>query len=272
VHIERSNSTLKIKPANLRRNYAIGIASSTDSGEHWKYYGDVIRPQADNLATPNQNIGGVPFVVVEEGGKQYFYVYFNEYTSTATANALTAVARRELDTVLAMIENNTTATPWKKYNNTTWNADGFTGAGTDLLESIKYSTPGYYYNFDMHTDAVYVRSTRVWALIVNTTKVISGGSVVAETGLKYFQSINGIDWNEIRTIDSSTGNNFMFSFSSIMPINASGRRDGSVVNDKFAIVYVKIPIVGGKLDIEQPEVKRVDVRYPSIIPVLINNQ
>lgn len=260
VHIERSDVSMKV-PHVVDRNYAIGIASSPDSGRTWWYHGDIIRSKYDALhGRYFQNIGGVPYVVASEEGESYFYCYFNEHVDSLFPTQHTAVAREKVTTVLALIDARGVAAPWKKYNaqdsTNQWQQDGFSGWGSDILENIK--PPSDYYVFDMHTDATYVASEKVFVLLPNYTW--AGHGTVFKRGIKYLQSTDGITWKFIRNVVATPGKeDLSYAYASIVATDSKSKEDGSMVQDSFTIVYSRMP--GG--DIAQPHLLQVNIAYPS---------
>lgn len=260
VHIERSDVSMKV-PHVVDRNYAIGIASSQDSGRTWWYHGDIIRSKYDALhGRYFQNIGGVPYVVTEEEGERYFYCYYNEHVDSLLPLQYPAVAREKVTTVLSMVDAQGVAAPWKKYNaqdsSNRWLQDGFSGWGSDILKNIK--PPSDYYVFDMHTDATYVVSEKVFVLLPSYTW--AGHGKVFRRGIKYLQSTDGITWEFIRNIVATPGKeNLFYAYASIAATDSKSKEDGSVVQDGFTVVYSQMP--GG--DIAQPHLLQVDVAYPS---------
>lgn len=86
-------------------NYAVGIAYSDDFGDSWWYCGDIIRTYCLDGNLMRNNISGVPFLVVPVKGRDYFYVYFNEYIKSTNNEDDTRYPQRRLCVARAKVND-----------------------------------------------------------------------------------------------------------------------------------------------------------------------
>jgi hypothetical protein len=217
VHVEKADWN------DPNCKYSIGLAYSSDGGDHWKYCGDLLRNQGDAL--PGQlNMGGCPLLVVGD----YFYVYFNDFPSAG--GHAHAVARAPIAEVAAAAKDGA-VTPWKKYNNGSWDQDGFTGVGSMILPA-----PDHY---DLHSDAVYCAPLgkyllTAWEQVGYTYP--SGDPVLgANRGVYLYTSDDGVTWGDRRHLYTpAAGGETPYSF---FAGSADATEDCQVVGSSFYLFF-----------------------------------
>jgi hypothetical protein len=194
------------KNKNLHGNsfYYIGLASSEDNGLHWKYLGDILGTMG------NRNIGGVPYLVVNG----YFYVYFNEWNQNNHKQL--SVARAKVNDVMNALKLNEVI-PFFKYNNGSWQGDGFTGIGSSLILDSNS-------NYDFHSDATFCKPLGKFLITVQTH---------GENKLYLYFSDDGIRWVDRIILDYSPGN--IHPYSSIIGFDAESSDDSHEVGSQFCI-------------------------------------
>jgi hypothetical protein len=200
--------------------YSIGMAFSTNTGDSWKFLGDIIRT---NDKTPNllsANVGGAAYLRVGS----YIYVYFNEKKSGNGA-VYPAVARALLSNIAGAAGSGTT-TPWKKYNALTkaFDQDGVTGLGSEIIAGG---------GLDMHTDAAYCTPLKKYLIAV------SDGTTQT---LKILRSSDGINWVSPTFLASSytapDGKLHLPCYPYFYSLDGDANSDNSVVGKNFNVFYV----------------------------------
>jgi hypothetical protein len=148
VHIERYASG-----NSADGTYAsVGLAKSTDAGKTWRFLGEIFGQNlsyADYVANPGRcgtdtdtkrfgvvNTGFGQYVIRNEGGTDYFYIYGPDTQtpalgSTGPCTTNFAVARAPVASVIAAAKNNA-VTPWRKYYAGGWTEPALGGRSTDL--------------------------------------------------------------------------------------------------------------------------------------------
>jgi hypothetical protein len=189
--------------------FSIGIGYTSNSGDHWVYCGDIIQPQ---LITGN--IGGVPYVVVGD----HFYVYFNEWTSGGSKRI--SVARALISDVVTAAQSNTVTT-WYKYNSGSWNQNGLTGLGTNIVSGMTG-------NYDTHADAAYCSTLGKYILLLQTH---GNGQLLLYT------SSDGVSWGDRTVVDETDANNYIQAYSTIASLNSGANDDCSIVGSDFYVIF-----------------------------------
>jgi hypothetical protein len=120
--------------------FLLGLAISSDHGEHWTDIGEIIRfnmPFSYQGSAANAAIGDPPLVTSPDG--KYFYIYFQDWLKDGNFT-MASVARASIDSVLqaAFGSEKHYATPFSKYYQGKWDQPGIGGASTDLLPNARY--------------------------------------------------------------------------------------------------------------------------------------
>jgi hypothetical protein len=189
--------------------FAIGLGYSINAGESWLYCGDIIRPQ--NI---NQNIGGVPYVVVGN----YFYVYFNEWTTGGTKRI--SVARALISDVVTAAQSGTITT-WYKYASGVWTQNGITGLGSNIITDMD----SYY---DTHADAAYDSTLGKYMLLLQTH---------GEGQLLLYTSTDGVTWGDRTVVDQVATDTQIQAYSTIASLTTGATDDCREVGASFYIIY-----------------------------------
>jgi hypothetical protein len=132
----------------------LGLAASSDNGQHWIDLGDIVRlNQAYARGLDGFEIGDGPLVLSPDG--QYFYLYFPDWVANGTPHATTvnkvSVARAKVSAVLDAAFSDTPqhAVPFVKFYDGNWTLQpGLGGASTDLNPNSAFE--GY---IDVHYDS-----------------------------------------------------------------------------------------------------------------------
>lgn len=203
--------------------YRIGLCHSRDSGDSWKFCGEIV---AANDTTPGAcNIGGVPVLTIGA----YLYVYFNEKLAGAP-ELYPSVARAHRSRVIAAARKGTT-TRWVKYDsqNGTWDQDGLAGVGSRVV-----TAPDSAMGLDMHTDAAYCAPLGQYLLIVNALPYDTS----RHTRLYLYRSNDGLRWEDPHLLVRAD-NNYRHPvypyFASVAP-DASA--DCGTVGREFFVCYI----------------------------------
>lgn len=215
-----------LHPSNGRadggNNFFIGISTSHDRGVSWTYLGDVLATRGNGSTNPGfANIGGVPYLIVNE----YAYIYFNERSGpNASDERFLAVARASLRD-LAAASATRTAPRFQKYSNGTWNEDGMTGMGSEIIPGsrCRNDSPTAY---DFHSDAAYCKPLGRYLITVQTH---------ATHELKLYSSSNGLNWCFEKNLDVAPG--CMLPYSSIVGFGKDSAPDSHEVGSEFYIHY-----------------------------------
>lgn len=159
---------------------ALGLAKSTDNGQHWTDLGEIIRlNQAYEVGLDGWEIGDGPLVLSPDG--KYFYLYFPDWTANGTLHATTttnvSVARAPVASVLeaAFGSNHPHAVPFEKFYKGSWHLQpGIGGASTDLSPASPFH--GY---IDIHYDSALQR----YVMIISD-----------DTQFVYAESVDALTW------------------------------------------------------------------------------
>lgn len=196
--------------------YYIGLSSSRDGGNSWKYIGDVISVRG-NLSTDPQsgsNVAGCPILVVGD----YLYVYYDE-TNDSDFRASLSVARTKISDLVAAVRQDKIV-PFFKYYEGTWEQPGINGFASCVI-------PDFQVNYDFHSDAVYCQKLGKYLITVQTHDLGK---------LLLYQSVDGINWEQNPiTLDFAEG--FMHPYSCFVGFGDEGNEDGTRV-DKIFYVYI----------------------------------
>lgn len=215
-----------LHPSNGRadggNNFFIGIATSHDRGVSWTYLGDVLATRGNGSTNPGfANSGGVPYLIVNG----YAYIYFNERSGpNASDERFLSVARASL-LDLAAASATHTSPRFQKYSNGTWNEDGMTGMGSEIITGsrCRNDSPTAY---DFHSDAAYCKPLGRYLITVQTH---------AANELKLYSSSNGVDWVFEKNLDVAPG--CMLPYSSIVGFGKDSAADSHEVGNEFYIYY-----------------------------------
>lgn len=120
--------------------YLLGLAISSDHGEHWTDIGEIIRfnmPFSYSGQPAAAAIGDPPLVISRDG--KYFYIYFQDWLKSG-AFTNNSIARAPIAEVLqdAFAGNVHFAAPFKKYYRGAWDQPGIGGASTDTIPEGHY--------------------------------------------------------------------------------------------------------------------------------------
>lgn len=159
---------------------ALGLAASTDNGQHWTDLGEIIRlNQAYELGLDLWEIGDGPLVLSPDG--KYFYLYFPDWMANGTVHATTttnvSVARAPVASVLdaAFGSGRPHTVAFEKFYKGSWHLQpGIGGASTDLSPTSAFR--GY---LDIHYNSVLQR----YVLIISD-----------DTQFAYAESVDGLTW------------------------------------------------------------------------------
>lgn len=252
IHIEDGSACCATFPcstfycANVK--YRVGIAYSRNQGESWTYCGQIISPQYDN--GPPTNIGGVPFLIVNDGGVDYFYAYFNDWkNSGAGASIVHAAARAKVSDVVTAAQAGTVVN-WTKYNGGWASASpGMGGASSEILTACGGCGYNNISNMDLHSDAAY--ST---GLLNKYLMTVSAGSWknLTNQGLLLYSSSDGVNWNYELTVDGTVNKEHPYSTLASFD-NASD--DNTSIGNTFSIIYpLRDPLNSSSMDLYSRQV------------------
>jgi len=212
-----------------QKRFRIGLAYSKNRGDNWTYCGHILAPFMD---AQHSNIGGVPYLVVNSGEVDYFYVYFNEHT---VFGKRISVARARVSDVLNAAQSGT-VTAWSKMGGTpaapNWTQSGLTGLGEVVLTQ---GTPGYgtLSTYDTHSDAA--RSIGNLNKFLLTLFVDDpANTTTGRYALTLFSSTNGLIWQPESNLETST--TALHPFSTFVA-HAGANNDNSQVGNNFDITY-----------------------------------
>jgi hypothetical protein len=139
------------RPCNRdTKSFSVGIGYSRDNGKSWTYCGDVVRHHLYEEFTGN-NMGGVPYILVDG----YFQIYFHEYAEREVPYP--GAARAKIDEVIAAARKGKKM-EWKKYRNGEWNENGLTGLSDRIMAGLGD-------DFNMHCKATYIPSIHTYVML-----------------------------------------------------------------------------------------------------------
>ena len=208
VHVENAENSGIDPVTKAFRNGGrsrIGLAWSTDDGNSYTYFADIIIPQGDPEPF---NVQGAPLLVMNG----YFYLYYSDIGGVA-------VARAPVTEVLATARN-LAGSPWMKYNGET------VGFGATALGG-----PSTVLNVDgiPHTDAACNKVSGKCYLVLSR---MNWGS--QPTWVRLYESPDGIHWEGQQTIAEEPGSKVVRGYQYCTIVDASGRHNG-FVGDSFFV-------------------------------------
>jgi hypothetical protein len=218
---------------------ALGLAASTDNGQHWKDLGEILRfNQAYAVGLDGFEIGDGPLVLSPDG--KYFYLYFPDWLANGTLHTVTAagvstttnvsVARAPVSSVLeaafgpspiarGVAENvHPHAVAFEKFYKGAWNLQpGIGGASTDLTPKSAYS--GY---IDIHYNAAIKR----YVMILSN-----------DTSFAYAESVDALTW----TVPILLGN---FDTIAAYPTAVGLGADPHILGKSYYVYFTHLPTDG----------------------------
>ncbi len=122
------------------------MAKSLDFGETWTNLGLIIDHNATDETDPNKALvmGNGGFILKNEGGIEYMYVYHQDMQATGVKNQL-AVSRASVEDIVQAAQNNIAPT-FHKWDGNGWIEPGIGGKSVDLMPD--YTTWGVVGDFD----------------------------------------------------------------------------------------------------------------------------
>lgn len=187
----------------------IGLAWSSDGGDHFTYLGDILSPYTDPATS---NIQGSPYIV-KDG---YFYTYFTDDACVGWESG-NAVARAPVADVLSAARQGQ-VTQWNKYYNGGWQSAGLGGNCSSI------GAPGI-----THSDAAFSTYTGKYYLI--TSRMNWGGQ---DTWLKLYESSDGVTWTLKKTIVQEPASAVQRGYQYTSIVNTAGS-DNGIVGKTFYI-------------------------------------
>jgi len=216
---------------------ALGLAASSDNGQHWTDLGEIIRlNQAYVVGLDGFEIGDGPLVLSPDG--KYFYLYFPDWiangtlhTTSSTGAATTthvSVARALVSSVLQAAfgpaDSSTSDVPgtshphtvaFEKFYDGQWNLQpGLGGSSTDLSPKSAYS--GY---LDIHFNSALKR----YVMIISN-----------DTNFAYAESVDGLTW----TVPTLLGN---FDTIAAYPTAVGLGEDPHILDKSYYIYFTHLP-------------------------------
>ncbi|MFD0716152.1 hypothetical protein [Paenibacillus sp. GCM10027626] len=195
---------------------AIGLAISKDNGDSWTYCGEIVshdRPfSMDDIS--GHEIGSGSYVIVNDGGTDYFYVYaFDFYESTGLQGI--SVSRASVASVVSAAEAATPGvTAWNKYYNGGWTEPALGGTFSDAVPGNDGGMVTITYNNHINKYILLATTTRQWetnwadfVIRFSTDPKLfsSAGEQVIEAGTDYvvYPNLIGLGENPQTTSDRS---------------------------------------------------------------------
>jgi hypothetical protein len=221
IHVEGASET--------HNRGRLGLAWSTDGGEHFRYLGHIVIPFADptspNLPDPSDPAGtgfnpeGVAYLVANG----YFYAYYKDYHGIAAIRA-------PVDAVIAAA-NLGTVSEWKKYYvggpTPGWNSPALGGpfTGINIEDGIT------------HTDAAYsTYDGKYYMLMTRENGVPASG--LHSTYVKLYDSTDAVNWQLTSTLVEQAPGAVVDGYQYASIVDASGS-DNGVVGSKFYVYCAK---------------------------------
>lgn len=220
-----------------KANFYIGLAISTDGGNHWKYGGDIIGSYMNHKLgrdEPQPNMGGVPYLVVGD----YFYLYYNEYIS-ATGRYI-GMARCQVDETVEALKNGTLPKV-EKLGRNGFDIDPMEGIGKMV---VPHSNTGYH---DVHADAAWCEPLGRYLLTVQTHQMGQ---------LQMYISEDGIRWDAYVLLDDIGFGDHMQPYSTFVGFEDASD-DFHVVGSRF---YIYFPRKGIGSNYGYDDLYRVEVQ------------
>jgi hypothetical protein len=217
---------------------ALGLAASSDNGQHWTDLGEIIRlNQAYALGLDGFEIGDGPLVLSPDG--KYFYLYFPDWIANGTLHTTrptgasttthVSVARAPVSSVLQAAfgpANPSTAdapiasyhphtVAFEKFYEGNWDLQpGLGGASADLSPKSAYS--GY---LDIHFNSALKR----YVMIISN-----------DTNFAYAESVDGLTW----TVPTLLGN---FDTIAAYPTAIGLGEDPHILGKSYYIYFTHLP-------------------------------
>jgi hypothetical protein len=219
--------------------YKVGLAYSNNRGDTWKYCGDIVQAKETGGGGPMYNIDGIPYIVVGD----YFYIYFNEYQTSATGVVTTwvAVARAKVADVLTDVQTvaqnpwpRTLSTIWFKYHNSSWATDsGMAGIGDKVITLPSDMKPSSIWTSPItQHGAVFCKPLNKYLMTVSGEK----NSATKEYKLLLYYSVanDGVKWSLEDTLYKGPD---MCHYSCFASIDTDAVEDCHIVGNHFYIIY-----------------------------------
>lgn len=231
------------------------ISSGISSGPVFKYLGHI----ASNYSFPNGNTGfnvhGTPYVVKNELGIDYFYMYMHDYGLVNGGWGHVSAIRAPLSEVIQAAKLGTVTDSqgnhiWEKYNGGVW---------SDALGG-QYTATGISHVI-VHGDAAYSTFKQKYYLVATTPGNWQFDTEVApldDSKIVLYESSDALNWNVCSVIASASGLNDKSGWQYPTIVDSSGD-DNSQVGSSFNI-YARYQVkqAGSTPSIHQIEKFTVD--------------
>jgi hypothetical protein len=210
---------------------ALGLAASSDNGQHWTDLGEIIRlNQAYEVGLDGWEIGDGPLVLSPDG--KYFYLYFPDWMANGTLHTTTpagvdtttrvSVARALVSSVLeaAFGSARPHTVPFEKFYKSGWHLQpGIGGASTDLMPNNSSQERGY---IDIHYNSALQR----YSMIISN-----------DTTFYYAESVDALNWTQPKVL----GN---FDTIAAYPTAVGLGDDPHVLGRNFYVYFTHLPTDG----------------------------
>lgn len=210
---------------------ALGLAKSTDNGQHWTDLGEIVRlNQAYEVGLDGWEIGDGPLVLSPDG--KYFYLYFPDWMANGTLHTTTSagvdtttrvsVARAPVSSVLeaAFGSERPHTVPFEKFYKGNWDLQpGLGGASTDLMPNNSSQERGY---IDIHYNSALQR----YVMIISN-----------DTTFYYAESIDALNWTPITVLGT-------FGPIAAYPTAVGFGDDPHVLGKSFYVYFTHLPTDG----------------------------
>lgn len=210
---------------------ALGLAASTDNGQHWTDLGEIVRlNQAYEVGLDGWEIGDGPLVLSPDG--KYFYLYFPDWMANGTVHITTpagvdtttrvSVARAPVSSVLeaAFGSEHPHAVPFEKFYEGSWYLQpGISGASTDLMPNNSSQERGY---IDIHYNSALQR----YVMLISN-----------DTTFYYAESIDDLNWTTITVLGT-------FGPIAAYPTAVGFGDDPQVLGKSFYVYFTHLPTDG----------------------------
>ncbi len=112
---------------------SLGIAITRNGGSTWTWCGEIIQPDVayNESAAESYDIGAGTYIIQNENGTDYFYVYAIDHAAANPSWSSLSVSKASVESVLSAAKNNT-VTSWYKYYNGSWTQPGMNGSFTNI--------------------------------------------------------------------------------------------------------------------------------------------
>jgi hypothetical protein len=199
---------------------ALGLAASSDNGQHWTDLGEIIRlNQGYQAGLDGFEIGDGPLVLSPDG--KYFYLYFPDWIANGTPHSTTttnvSVARAPVAALLEAAFGSTRqhTVVFQKFYRGSWDLQpGIGGESTDLNPQSQYS--GY---LDIHFNSALKR----YVMIISN-----------DTTFAYSESVDALHW----TVPTALGD---FGPIAAYPTAVGLGADPHVLDKSFFIFFTHLP-------------------------------